>query len=329
MGELSGVTGYGIHTLQVVRGLINAGLHVSVRPSKVSSIQKVAIDSDILSKVVHQIQPEDWEILIAPSHTIPTPGRRVIFWTMHESTKLPKESVEKLNMARVVVVPNVWNKRVFTDCGVSVPIEVIPLGVDPDVFKPTKMHMEGPCIFGAAGKLTNGRARKGIDDVIGCFYKAFPRTLDVKLIVKLHPDCPDISTPDPRVFIMRDFWDEPETAWFLDHITCFVSASRGEGWGLWQRQALQCGRPVIASLYAGLEDLDKSGCYSIPFTEVDAEWPGGGRWCKPDLTVMSDEMRRVYIDRVEAMEKGELAGSQAVWAESVNMLVKLMDQLGV
>jgi hypothetical protein len=56
--------------------------------------------------------------------------------TMWESDRLPRGWVEALNRARAVIVPTRWVARVFRAEGVTVAVEVVPQGVDPDVYGP-------------------------------------------------------------------------------------------------------------------------------------------------------------------------------------------------
>ena len=59
--------------------------------------------------------------------------------TMHELHSLPESKrgwVEILNRLDLVITPTNWNREVWQRAGVSTPIEVVPLGVDPELYFP-------------------------------------------------------------------------------------------------------------------------------------------------------------------------------------------------
>ena len=55
-------------------------------------------------------------------------------YTMWESSRLPADWPARLNKMRAVIVPTRFCARVFRESGVEVPIEVVPLGIDPDIY---------------------------------------------------------------------------------------------------------------------------------------------------------------------------------------------------
>ena len=59
--------------------------------------------------------------------------------TMHELDHLPeakRDWVEILNRLDLVITPTEWNREVWERAGVSTPIEVVPLGIDPELYFP-------------------------------------------------------------------------------------------------------------------------------------------------------------------------------------------------
>lgn len=53
---------------------------------------------------------------------------------MYESNNLPSHLIEHLNSFKVLWVPNSWNKNNFVECGVTSKIDIVPFGVDHDLF---------------------------------------------------------------------------------------------------------------------------------------------------------------------------------------------------
>jgi glycosyltransferase involved in cell wall biosynthesis len=197
---------------------------------------------------------------------------------------------------------------------VQKPIRIVPLGINTGVFQYAPMDMGGPCVFGTAGRLESGGERKGIGEVIHLFQRAFPTEDDVKLRVKVFPDCKIDPVTDPRVEVLRDYLTEEELRRWFTKITCFVSAAKGEGWGLMQHQALAVGRPLISICYGGVTGFftPQMG-YPIEFRLVPSQgvYANCGFWAEPDQDHMVELMREVYFNREKAQQLGE-TGARAV-----------------
>src|SRR5690606_38955358 len=112
-----------------------------------------------------------------------------IHWTMWETDQLPPRYVQLLNTCVAVIVPCKWNYESFKKSGVRVPMYIVPLGTDTAVFKPS--YAKHPTVFtvGTAARTAHGGIRKGVDDVVYAFLRAFPTETDVKLTIKIFPDC--------------------------------------------------------------------------------------------------------------------------------------------
>ncbi|GAI18333.1 unnamed protein product, partial [marine sediment metagenome] len=68
-------------------------------------------------------------------HTVPEyypmwarkePGKRLIGYTVWETDRIPDHWPGLLNKMDHLLVPTHWNKRVFENCGVITPIDVVP-----------------------------------------------------------------------------------------------------------------------------------------------------------------------------------------------------------
>lgn len=335
-GDINSFTGYGKHAIQIVRDLSRlTGAHVSVRPLSHSEAFGSRIPIDIVSQFVNCIQPEPWELLLHPPNFAPTPGKNTAYFSMWETTKLPPMAVQFLNQAKVVIVPSQWNASCFSACGVTAPIRVAQLGIDPEVFYYRSKSPSPKCIFGAAGRLAHGGIRKGVNDVIDLFQRAFPKEQDVELWVKAFPDC-DIKsvTNDPRIKVTQAYLTDPVLADWFAGLDCFVSAARGEGWGLMQHQAMAVGRPVISTLFGGLtEYFNVNVGYVAEHVLEPARfaYEGCGHWAVPVDQSMIGLMQRVYYQRFESMEKGakaSIALQHLTWDNANRQLVTILKEFG-
>jgi glycosyltransferase involved in cell wall biosynthesis len=331
-------TGYGEMVCQLFEWLTKFGIYVSVRPLAVDEQwgKASSIPMQMRAQMVNSRQPEPWELLMAPPNNPPTPGRKTVMFSMYESTELPRPMVHNLNQCALVIVPCDWCRESFIESGVNVPIEVIPLGYDPAVFQPTPMRMDGPTVFGVAGRTKHCARRKSVQEGIDLFLKTFAQDEDVRLHVKVHPD--DIAeAKDHRVKISKSHFEPYELAHWLSGLTAFMTLSRAEGFGLWPLQAMACGRPVLGMKYAGQAGfLSEANSYVIPHREVEPQSGLSnviylGMWAEPKLKEAGQLMQRVRSNRAEAAVIGA-AGQKWIrdwtWERSATQLVKVLEEVG-
>jgi glycosyltransferase involved in cell wall biosynthesis len=231
------------------------------------------------------------------------------FFTMWEATNIEGPFIEELNKCKSVIVPNKWNAYHFKRCGVNVPIKVIPLFVDGLKYKKSS---NTDFVFGTA----NGDLRKNIDKVIKCFLKAFPNEKKVRLKVKTSThDNTNFKFIDPRIECIKKDYTKKELMDWYHSLDVFVSGATAEGWGLMQHEAMACGRPVMATQYAGLaEFLTEENGFPLLYKEVPATgyWSApGGKWSEFDETDMINQMRYCFKNRKVVMEKGIQASKDA------------------
>lgn len=333
LADLNNYTGYGQHLIETVNRMEKLGYYPSIRAKSTNHV--VRIPDSIVAKVVQCVQPEEIEILLNHPTELPTPGKKTIYFTMWESTKLPARNVQFLNLSEAVVVPSHWSRTVFVNSGVKVPIYVVPLGIDEKVFKFRAKETTGECVFGTAGRYANGQIRKGVQEVIYCFQEAFRDRHNVKLRVKVHPDDPVwIPEEDPRIEITRDHLSPTELVDWLASLNFFVSAAKAEGWGFWQQQSMAVGRPVIGAVYSGLQMfMDEYNSLSVDFDEVPTldTYLGGGNWAQPSLIDMVAKMR-IWADAEVGLANsiGRVASKSAscfTWDRSVEELIKVIQKV--
>lgn len=254
--------------------------------------------------------------------------------TMFESTRLPDGWAESLNRCAAVVVPSPWLVDVFRSSGVTVPLHVIPLGVNPAyrfISRPTERR---PFTFLTMGV---GGLRKGWDVAVRAFDAAFGHAPTHRLLIKLREGRRlNVRIMQPRVeLIARDL----DQAALLDLFTtadAFLCPSRGEGFGLPPREAAATGLPVIATAWGGTaDDIDQWG---IPLdSALVPAWPNHphhprcGLWAEPDVDHLASLMRfiatagrdecaaRHRADAVHALYSWErfAAGVWEIWQRAV------------
>lgn len=314
--------GYGRYAMSTIRALMSLG--VDVYPNLSSMLEmpgwmwRAAGFDD--SRLTITIMP--------PHHSRAIAGRQ---WdlTMYEATRVPDEWIEHLNdKYERLIVPAPFLVDVFREQGTTIPIHIVPGGVDIEEFRILNRPLaeNRPFVFGALG---DRGSRKGDSAVWQAFYKAFGDNKDVRLCIKCRPDAykfMDLSNSDRRLSIWRE--DSPSLSDYFSSIDCFVFPSRGEGFGLPPREAAAMAIPVIATQWGGLYDASN---WSIPltkFTMTQSPLESKGDWAWQDIDELVEAMKHVYNNRVEskkrALEHATYLRENCTWEHSAQALIKLI-----
>lgn len=255
-----------------------------------------------------------------------------------EGTHVPRDRVDAINRtAALLAVPCRQNLEAFRDCGVRVPIAVVPHGVDPERFPLLERVRSGdePYTFGTFGALS---PRKGIDLLLRAFREEFAPAEPVRLLLKSVDPPPIGPIDDPRVRVLTGFWDDADVLAFLSRLDAFVLPSRAEGFGLCALEAMATGLPAIATDWGGPADyLDPADSLPLASRLVDAAGTASngvryeGQWAEPDVAHLRWLLRWQYEHREEAGRMGRLASARVqrlwTWDHAARRLRDLLDGL--
>lgn len=265
-----------------------------------------------------------------------------IGYTMLEVDGLPREWVRRANMMDEVWTPSSFNARVFRESGVTRPINVMPLGVNPAYFNPCITGYPVPGVFTFLSAFEWGE-RKAPEVLLRAFADEFRADEPAVLVCKVYNQ--DASVNIPRqvgrlglregggrvVFSINEVVPAHQLGALYRSADCFVLPTRGEGWGLPLLEAMACGLPVIATGWGAQTDfLDDEIAYPLGVERVvpaRAKCPyyEGFNWAEPSYEHLRALMRRVYENREEASLKGSRASAEVLsrwtWRHSVEKIV--------
>lgn len=207
--------------------------------------------------------------------------KRVIGYTVWETNKLPYLWVESINdSVDEVWCPSSYNKTVFEDSGIIIPIKVFP-----HVFLPKKLpakesvsmkFLDGESVIGEDSyytfyNISELNPRKGVEDLVRTFCQTFSSKDKVRLILKTHyknyedknkKHCIDVlneitsSCDDPpKIHILLNNLTEREILGLHSIGDCYVSLCKSEGFGLTIFEAFKYGKKVIVTGYGGHIDF--------------------------------------------------------------------------
>jgi glycosyltransferase involved in cell wall biosynthesis len=333
-GHLIDATGYGEAARRMVQAIARAG--GDIRPSPIRSFTDggPAADlspwmQDFLAQAPHA--HPDVEILHAIAADfpgIPRSAPKTIGFTCWETSRVPQAMIDGCKSVDHVVVPSTHNQGVFAAAGI--PASRIPYPSDSEIDTapiPVLASLKCPHVFYA---VASRQARKNLDALIIAFRTA-TRHCDTALIIKVGGSPmaagavtddiarlgKQLNLPDQAPVYAVGAVSDAQLRW-LHRVkgTCYLSMSRGEGFGLPMQDALMAGRAVIAPDWGGAADLlyvpptwrtsdpslvPRIGVRIIPsrLTPVVQDYPlfdGGQCWADPDILAAQqailDEARR-------------------------------------
>jgi GT2 family glycosyltransferase/glycosyltransferase involved in cell wall biosynthesis len=272
-------------------------------------------------------------------------GKYKIGYTMLEVDGLPPEWVRQANLMNEVWVPSHFNEKTFRDSGVTVPINVIPLGVDPAYFSPGIRGRKVDEDFTFLSIFEWGE-RKAPDILLRAFSDEFSRTEPVSLLCKANNFDPSVSIRGEisklglrknggRIFVAENqILQRYELGVLYRSADCFVLPTRGEGWGMPILEAMACGLPVIATNWSSQVDFMNTS-NSLPL-DVEALVPAvakcpyyeGYRWAQPSYEHLRTLMRWVFEHRDEARAIGQRAAKDAVnlwsWSSATQRMIDII-----
>ena len=268
-----------------------------------------------LVKVGHEIvtNPHDADIeffVSQPPFRLKPEMHPTITLSMYESTRLPSYWASVYNKFDAVINPSHWGKHSYEQSGVTVPIYVVPLGVNTDRFKYVEHKVETKWIYVSQGvQLTD---RKGLMKVAELFFDGKMPT-DTYLLLKTTPH---------RLAPMHIYGVEmhPQIQWFQDVLPwekmtdllsqCHVSVnpSAGEGFGQLPCEHSLLGMCVLMIYYSGFEMFANQECnIPIKHREVVSTYYAHGMMAEVDTDDMLQKMLWTYEHQDKALAMGKRA----------------------
>ncbi|MGB0132782.1 glycosyltransferase [Dokdonella sp.] len=257
-------------------------------------------------------QPEV-ALICAPGQLLtPARGRFHVALAFSEWQDLPRSWVDHYNRFDLLLVPDAFQAGVFRQAGVTTRMQIVPLGIDreychPEV--PAQRNPQGRFVFLSVAEDLH---RDAPDLVITAFRRSFGPSEPVELVVYVCPGddesvIRDVLDPlmdapgEARVRLIAG-WGHPayERAQLYVAADAYASARRGAGWDPFVREAIACGRIVVAPAYGSQDALLRNFGLAVEAHGIarDPAQPGS-HWSEPDTASLASRMREAFDDREE------------------------------
>lgn len=276
-------------------------------------------------------------------------NKRKIGFTMFETSKLPRTSgipndwagetgnpEVNINKMDMVLVPCEHNKKLLEKEGVTIPIKVVHLGVDPEHFKKIIRPKRDTFTFLSLGTLT---IRKNPGAIIGAFLELFKDNPNVRLVLKTQSGTlGHIQFPYKNIQIIDEYSTPEQILVYYRDADAFLFPTRGEGFGLPPMEAMATGLPTVIADHTGMAEFcNKEYNYPIPVVKetpairFPKKWGDVGNWYEPDYNALKEAMWDIYTNREESYNKGLKASDWVhgnfTFDHTAQAIVKLVQEL--
>lgn len=291
--------------------------------------------------ISYQVQlPDEWDTTLAKKNVGVT--------ALVETDKCSTEWVDKCNKMDTIIVPSTFTKNVLKRSGVLMkPVFVVPEWFNSVLNNKSTVgkvlndkrfsKLSNKFNILAIGTLTSQDTiddRKNLGNTIKWLCEEFKNDQDVGIVLKTNLG--KGTTIDrslckkyveemisryrkgsfPKIHFLHGNMKKEEVAALFNHnnVKMYVSATRGEGYGLPLIEAAATGLPIVATGWSGhLEFLDKElfGAVDYELVEIstnkidDRVFKEGFRWADPDEDSFKQQCRNTYENYSQAKEKAK------------------------
>jgi len=243
-----------------------------------------------------------------------------IGFTMWEADNLPPLWTKLCNDMDAILVPCFWNKKVFEDSGVTVPVHVVQPGISTEEFPPIQGEMwPNEYKFYSIFQWTE---RKNPKALLTAYFSSFDESDNVSLTLKTSK--PSLNnglsilqeiekikseiklSPGrnfPKLKVVSELLSKGAMSDFHQAHNCFVSSHRSEAWGMSLMDAMAHGNLVIGTDYSGNKDfMNEKNSLLIDSKQAPvsnmapyAPWffANSMNWADIDVSELMDSMKSV------------------------------------
>lgn len=245
-------------------------------------------------------------------------GRRRLALAFGDWDRVPAAWAERYAQCDRLLVPDRFQAQAFTSAGYRRPIDVVPLGVDRAYFHPQARALARAPDRTVFLAVVERLRRDAPERLVAAFRAAFHADDPVELLVYIRPGDDELAIREaverlsagadaPRITALSG-WSFPaqQRAALIAAADVVVSARRGAGWDALAREAIACGRPLIAPAYGSQQDLVETYGHAVEYRMVADPAERGALWADVDGEALTARLREAFAQR-EASRTAALA----------------------
>lgn len=355
-GPLLDYSGYGETSRHHIGALAAADVEVS---AELLAYSKERADYGTLGPIVtHALQTRQ-HYKIKLLHTTPDeferlhePGKYHVGFMYWETDKIPPVFADGLKTVDEIWTASEANRAAIIKGGVDKPVHVFPQPIETEREWPAKYELPefDGFLFYSVFEWTD---RKNPEALLRAYYKEFEKGTNVGLLIKTYfrnftfgnkklirdtvaKIQAEFGGADnvPPVFLYLDLMDRQQIMRLHQTGDVYVSAHRGEGWGVPQVEAMLAGHMVISTGYGGVHEYLHDGEDAVllpyklqPLRGMDHSahfYTNDQRWAEVDTEALQTAMRNAYGNRSETAEIGRAGQKLATTQFSLPAVGKLM-----
>lgn len=344
VGACKDYSGYGEAARHDVGALVSAGVNVTLR---IPVYTPEHSDFGKLGQMCLELEGKNIAYPFVMLHTTPNVypqymeggkyhiGR--VFW---ETDKLPLDFSTNVQLLDEIWTGSEYNAQAIRNAGVTKPIYIIPEAIDTSLdisaIQPYITTNKDDFKFYSIFEWTY---RKNPHTLLEAFWREFENTKDVSLTIKTYVDNyrPDKMKEIEReiarlkrnlglkryapVYLYTNLMDRHQIYRFHKSFDCFVSAHRGEGWGIPQMEAMLLNKPIISTNLGGVHEylthkkdallLNKFEMAVVDNSRNRQWYTPDQHWAEVDIDELRENMRWAYKSKRKAKALG-IKGGQLV-----------------
>lgn len=317
------------------------GYEVNITPRKGYFYQSALIDPrlDILARA-NRYDKADIQIAFEyPGNYKLLTGKFKVGLLVYETDVLPVEWAENINKyLDLVIVPSTFCYHIFKNSAVTVPIEIVPYGVETDKYKVAEKSSDRFTLL----HIALPHKRKATPFVINAFSSAFQEKEDTTLIIKLPgirrakalwEENIDFSGLPENIKIIADILTEEQMVSLFQNCDIFLQPSYSEGFGMAILEAFSCGKAAVITGYGGQMDFcSKKNSFILPYSTIPANeiqydikhLTGKAKVAQPDFDTFIQILIKAYTHPAILSDKSRFCRKTARNYDWLNITKKLI-----
>lgn len=339
-------TGYGVASINILRNLIKLQHNISYFPIGSPSVSSQEDYNLIKGLIENNIDFDPKAPCVKIWHQFDLATRigngQYIAYPFFELDTFNDLERKHLSVPDKIIASSNWAKEVYINNGITQNIDIVPLGVDTEIFDHTLNQSNvnhEKYIFLTIGKW---EVRKGHDLLPKIFRQAFPDQSDVELWILAAEHTNGYSKPEEitawknmyteyNIKVIPGLASHKEIASLISQSNCGLYISRAEGWNLELLETMSMNKPVIATNYsAHTEFCDDQNCFLIDIQNTEPAhdgkaFVGQGNWAKigqEQIDQTIEYMRYVYNNRINTNLAGLQTAKKYSWQNSAECLYR-------